>query len=260
MAEDVFFTADRRKVALFELRKIMEYADSLGIKEHVSPGFGTLLGVVMLYDFIRKDQDMDMCVDTDHVTHEQEDAFFELIKSPIEIPKSSKYWKVFEKLPKPPHYKQKEDGTHVYKRGLWTGRHKGPTHRSDNGRILWMSIGILEVPHGVKSCVWFTFRYNGYVWHTKGRVWTGKFLNGKYGVKPEDDAIAKGVPAEYYDQGSMTTKFHGVDLNVPVGSGELCDMWYKAWSPWGGGKSSKKATLNIPKWSDHKRWRVRVKG
>lgn len=258
MAEDVFFTPERRRVALFELEKMMEYAEQLGIKQWVTPAFGTLLGVAMMYDFIPKDNDMDLCVDADNVTREQEQAFFDLIRTPIEITKAHKYWKTFEELPKPPKYVQKEDGTHVYKRGLWTGRHKGPNARSD-GRLLWMSVGILEVPHGVKSCIWFTFRHNSYVWHTKGHIWTGKFDRRKFGIGEHEDAIAKGVPAEYYDRGTRETNFHGVKLTVPRGTGGLCDHWYPGWSPWGGGKSSKSVTLNIPKWSDHKRWKVRVK-
>lgn len=240
-----WLVGERRQNALSEMGKMMQCAKRAGIDHAITPGFGTLLGIVMIYDLLPNDHDMDMCIDTSKTTKEQDEAYLEYLKE-------AGLFKL-----------EKEEAKEIAKRvaDFKDGfRGKGPTCRSDNGRFLWFSLGEkdIQADNGVKCCNWFCFPHGGYYWHTKGLIWIQKISDSVYGVKPTDEAVAKGCPAKFYGE-YKKIDFHGVTLNIPQYSGALVDYWYGAWHlERKGGQSSKKAILNIPCWNKPNKWTIRT--
>lgn len=223
MAKDVFFDDQRKQIALEELSILVQGARNVGIYNHFTLGFGTLLGVVMGYDFIPDDNDIDVCIDADNVTKEQEVNYF----------------------------------NEISKANMFRHREKGPYYRGDNGRFLWFSCGKYPKRTGVKCCHWFTFRYNGFVWHTKGRDWIHKFLGKKAPwLSSSYEAIAKGLPEKYCNENTEIS-FHGVNVNIPLCAGHCADIWYPGWDLERNGSQSKaQRLLGIKKWKDQKTWQI----
>ena len=241
-----WITGKRRKNALEQLDKMMYCGRKAGIYHAMTPGFGTLLGIVMIWDFLPNDHDCDICIDHDKITASQEKEYLRLCKREG-LFKDEDITKEMRKAGK-----LKDDEWNAF-------RNKGPT-RDGNGRFLWFSLGARDImkDNGVKCCNWFTFSHNGYTWHTKGRGWLRKISEPKYGSKPNDAAIAKGCPSRFYGN-YRQIDFHGIQLNMPEFSGSLSDFWYGGWHlERKGGQSAKKAILNIPDWGRPEKWVVRL--
>jgi len=236
----------RRKNALRQLDKMMFCARKAGIYEHCSPGFGTMLGIVLHFDLLPNDMDMDVVFERDKFSKAQEQDYLRYCKEEGLFKDED----VTKKMRK--EGKLKDDEWNAF-------RNKGPT-LDGNGRFLWFSLGARDImkDNGVKTCNWFSFTHNNFLWHTKGRGWLSKISEPKYGAKPNDVAIAKGCPYKYYGE-KVQIDFHGVQLNMPQYAGGLSDYYYGGWHlERKGGQSAKKAILNIPDWNKPDKWVVRL--
>jgi hypothetical protein len=234
MAIMQWLVGKRHDNAIEQLGKIMRCARKAGIYHAISPGFGTMLGIVMHFRLLPNDTDLDVIIERDKITKAQEDAYFHEIKEAG-------------------LFKDKDAGYTDAFRG------KGPT-RDGNGRLLWFSLGEKDImkDNGVKCCNWFSFTHNKFLWHTKGRGWLKKISEPKYGAKPGDAAIAKGCPYRYYGE-KVQIDFFGVQLNMPQYAGALCDYLYGGWHlERKGGQSAKRAILNIKDWKNPNKWVVRL--
>jgi len=235
-----FFTPKRRENAVELMRLLQECATTAGFPRYIFPGFGTLLGIIREGGFISTDRDLDHCIQGDKITARQEERFLQEISKVREIP-------------------DEFDNMIVYTKGLYQGRKRSPQRRGDDDRFLWTSCGHKRIKgpsEGVKSCIWKFFNWDGYAWHSKGRKWISrkKFNMQKFSYSPEDEAIAKGLPAKYMDKFTQI-KFHGLDINVPEMTGSCLDEWYPGWARPKKGASAKKNVLIIPSWEDKNTWR-----
>lgn len=221
-----FFKGRRKENAIDLIKKMHGCADRAGIGHAIWPGFGTLLGIVMINDFLPNDHDMDMCFQADMISGEQE----------------QKYLSECDKI------------------NLFKSRRRGPTIRNDTSRYLWLSLGEKNVyqAQGCKSCNWFCFEHNNYLWHTKGGLWISqkKFDMSQFNYQKTDQAVCKGLPASYFKEWTKQ-QFHGITINVPARTGSCCDYWYPGWFlRKNGATSRKRCVMVIGKWRDKKTWRM----
>lgn len=210
------------------LLSMREAAVESGIYPYWFIAFGTLLGRCREYlatdgkkNFIDHDDDMDVGIQSWHITANQELAYVLGLK----------------------------------KRGLYKARHRFQ-RRFDNGRILWTS---LRKNHGgCRCCNWFMFNHGGICWHSKGKEWVDKEIidKRKYKYDSSYQALAKGIPEKLLTD-LIEVDFLGTKFNIPFLSGTVLDHWYPGWRiPKKGGASRKDYSLIVPKWEDEKKWRI----
>ena len=220
--------------SLLEIDK--KCAVSAGIYPHWFISFGTLLGAARptlrkipsphyTQGIIEHDDDMDIGIFADNITHDQESAYIDNLRSA----------------------------------GCFRHREEY-ARRSDNGRLLWCSIRRDPAPVGTKCCHWFFYSWRGYMWHTKGKNWLNeaKFPSSKYPHGQKDDAIAKGILERSLTPGELfELDFEGGRYNVPVRFGACLDFWYPSWlMPRIGGASATEYIMRVPQWSERKSWKI----
>ena len=221
-----------------------------GIDHAMFVGFGVCLGQIMLFDpkkgsgnFIPEDDDMDMCIDTDMITPAQEAEYYrQLVNQGLFDGGRHKY-----------SFKDDEDG---FDSGIVHERHGGTVQTGRKVRFTWISLK--HKLGGVKSCNWFMFKWNGYYWHSKGGRWVSqaKFDKHIFPYVPSDDAIMKGMPADYLGK-YVKTVFNGVEVQFPARVGHCVDFWYPGWwLPKTGGSSKKQIICVVRNWKDKNTWKV----
>ena len=244
------FTHEKRVLALEEMGKMFECGEKAGIRHAMFIGFGVMLGQIMLFDpkkgegdFISDDDDMDMCIDADRITPEQEAEYYrQLVANGLFAGGRHKY-----------AFKNDPTG---FDSGIVHERHGGTVETGRKVRFTWLSLRHKHA--GVKSCNWFFYKWNGFYWHSKGGRWVSqsKFDKHLFPYLPSDDAIAKGIPQDYLS--SFTeTMFHGVKVQFPTKIGHCADFWYPGWwLPKTGGSSKKQIICIVRKWEDKNTWKI----
>jgi hypothetical protein len=230
-----FFTEERKRNGAELLRLILECGGRAGIKHAMWLGFGCCLGYVRNGGFIPSDNDLDICINSDEITREQEEKYLLEIQKPFKI------------------------GNESFEHGLCEKRYQAPSRKGDGGRILWTSIGhkSIKFNNGVKACHWFWFRHGGIAWHSKGGRWinAAKFNHTQFQYKTSDEALALGIPEALVSK-LTEVNFEGVMVKMPLYAGSCCDYWYPGWAKEKNGSSEKKTVLAIGKWNDLKTWRI----
>lgn len=216
------------------LNAAFECARSVGIYEKSCFGFGTVLGAIRptlrtdkvpayyTRGLMQHDHDSDICLL--NLTREEKENYFRACKD-----------------------------AGLFK---WTHPHtpKERVSRKPDGEILWFSI--VEPKEKARCCQWMCYDYGGYLWHTKGKRWLGKFDKKKYSIKSGHQAIAKGTLSKYYRE-LTEIDFEGMKANIPLMSGSLLDDWYGGWAvPKKSGASRKKVVCVIGDWNNQKTWRI----
>jgi hypothetical protein len=224
--EDIFFDTERRAAGYDLINKMLLCGERAGIRGVMSIGFGVALGYAREGDFISWDRDIDMCIDQDSTTAEQHAKYFE----------------------------------ECDKAGLMEHRKVLPSVRDDNRKYLWFSLGEKNpfVDHGVKSCQWFQFEHNGFLWHSKGGLWVSesKFKQKDVNWQAGDVAVCKGIPVEFAKE-MVEIDFHGVQVRVPKNLGSYCDFYYPGWCvPRANKSSAHRSMLVIGDWNNQRTWRM----
>jgi hypothetical protein len=150
-------------------------------------------------------------------------------------------------------FKKVDDG---FDSGIIQERHGQKVETGKKVRFTWLSLK--HQVHGVKSCNWFMFKWNGYYWHSKGGKWVSqsKFDKYLYPWCPTDEAIMKGIPQDYLGKYVPTT-FNGVNVQFPARIGHCADFWYPGWwLPKSGGASKKNIICIVKKWNDRNTWKI----
>jgi hypothetical protein len=204
-----------------QLKYIRQAAIKSGIWKYTFLGYGSMLGAVREKGIIGHDPDADICILADKIEHPQENLFYKYL------------W----------DYK------------LFAHRHK-ERRRHDTGRLLWCSLK--KFKNGMKTCLWFQQRWNGFYWHAKGKVWVSKIgrrlnppIPGTY------DSVGKGIPEDYFD-GLTEIDWYHVPWKVPTSYGKCLDFYYPNWSvPKKGCASESPYLWVVPKWKFPKKWFIR---
>jgi len=235
-----YFDFEKKKKAIEELKICFECAEKARIKGSMFINFGLLLGIIRENDFIPWDNDVDICIKRDEITASQELEYFNLLKD----------------------------------RGMFEAREKISVIKHDKGfnynqlyknqgsgekvRFAWFS---LRKAHDYpKFCHWFMFEWNNIFWHTKGGRWieTKKFDINKLNYTLNDDAIMKGIPAEYIRE-LIEIDFHGMKIKIPKNYGSCLDFMYPNWLiPVKTGSSSKKILCVVPNILDQSTWKMSI--
>lgn len=258
-----FSTYKGRRGAIEDLKIIYECAENVGISKFLFVNFGLLLGIIREKDFIPWDNDVDICIQADKISSEQEIKYFNLLVekgmlkarekisfkecsdgySSIEL--NLKKYKNHPDIKKVFNSEDKEKFENIYG--------KMPTKKV---RIAWFS---LRKNHdSVKFCHWFMFPWKGFYWHTKSGDWVtnNKFDIKKWGYSINDDAIMQGTPRDYIEQLS-TINFYGMNINIPSNAGSCLDYQYLGWFlPKKTGASDKNVICIVKNWLDEKTWKI----
>lgn len=231
-----------KKRAVECLRTIHNCADEVGIRHALFVNFGLLLGMVREKDFIGHDSDVDMCIQADKITPQQEADYFNLLQK-------NEFFYARERE----SYRPDPNGFNSNL--LNTKKPLG----NKKIRLTWFS---LRKRHNYpKFCHWLMFPWNGYYWHTKAGAWVKdrKFKVDKWKYDINDtSAIMKGVP-EYYLRELITTNFYGINVNIPLNTGTCLDNYYPGWlTPKTKGASSKKIICLIKDWQNLRSWKIKI--
>ena len=236
-----YFNEDRKRAAIEDLAMFQECARRAGIDHAMFVGFGLLLGLVREGDFIKHDNDIDICFRSDLIQPKQELEYYKQIKSVIGWP--------------PARFRH---STRKTQEGFTLSSFL-PGRANDLVRFTWMSFR--KRTGRSKFCNWFWFPWNGYMWHTKAGKWVTprKFDPHVINYEKGDDGIMLGIPQEYLD-GFSEVKFRGLTLQVPKNTGSCLDFWYPGWLvPKQGGASNRKIICIVKNWLDTRTWRTMVK-
>lgn len=235
----MYFTEDKKKKAVQELKLMLECGEQAGIGHAMFIGFGLLLGIVREKDFIPHDNDMDMCINSDLITADQEFKYYKNLKE--------------KRL-----FLAREKKTFRWDPNGFRISSVLPGNSNEPCRFTWFSLRMRE--GHPKCCNWFWFKWNGYYWHSKGHKWVTprKFDKEKYGYRIGDAAIMKGIPESYLSD-FAEVDFHGLKVQIPAKYGSCLDFWYPGWwLPKTGGASSKKIIAVIDTWKSRKKWKVSI--
>jgi len=223
MGEEMsYFTLEKKKKAATDLETIHRCAEKAGIREHLWIGFGLVLGIVRDRDFILHDNDVDMCVNADKVTEEQEKAYRSYLRE--------------EEM--------------FFARG-------GSARRKDTDRLTWFTLR--KRMNRAKFCHWFGFPWNGYWWWSKGSKWVKekKFKHKEWQYTGDAEAIMLGTPLAYVEN-LITVDFYGLKVQIPGKYGSYLDDRYPGWRvPRIGGASAKKIVCVVNKWADQSTWKIK---
>lgn len=206
---------------LSQLAVLLDCATRSGIAEHTILGYGTMLGMVREGRPLNNDNDGDICILTDRITKEQEDAFYGYLKEA----------KVFA-------FREREK------------------RRLDTGRLLWLSCKMEE--DGIKTCMWFQQLINGYYWHSKGDTWVTRIGARLKPAITQAQAIMKGVVAEPFKR-LKVVNFCGQQWRIPIGYGEVLDHWYPDWATERSEQSREEILMIIPNWRNPNTWKTMIK-
>ena len=212
-----------------QMHHIREIAKSAGIYHAIFPGFGSMLGMVREDNLLAHDDDTDMCVLSELITKEQEDAFVQGLEDA----------RMFE-------YRRKVE------------------RRTDNDRLLWLSLkSSNKHGHGIypgcaKSCIWFFFKWKGFYFHSKGRAWIKK-LGPRLKIPQDHEAIGKGVDERLFRH-MIKRKFCGKEYMFPALYGTILDRWYGDWKVPRGGSSREEMVIIVKKWKDQSTWKLLRRG
>ena len=211
-----------RKSKLVEQLKFIRLAAiKAGIWEYTFLGYGSMLGAVRERGIIDHDNDADVCILSDMITEDQERLFYDTLVA----------YDMFK-------------------------HRERVKRRSDTGRLVWTSLKRFK--EGMKTCIWYQFRWNGMYWHTKGSDWTKK-LGTPMGLDVSKySALAKGIPESYFYPLQKITWYGQDDWKIPTNCGHALDFMYPDWLfPKKGGASASSYILSIPNWSETKGWSVK---
>jgi len=217
-----YFNYDRKRWAIEDIATCYKCAEKAGIHNNLFVNFGVLLGIVRENDFIKNDDDVDMCVKTDGISKEQQDVYVRLLDE----------------------------------NNMFMARKK-ISRRQDTGMALWFTLR--RKPKRAKFCHWWGFEWQKFWWWSKGRRWInpGKFDEKVWGYSKDDQGIALGIPAEYMEK-LMWIDFKGIRIQIPEKYGSVLDWEYPGWPIPRCGSSKHQMVCIIPKWSTPLRWRIKA--
>lgn len=211
-----------RKAKLIEqLKYIRQAAIKADIWHATFLGYGSMLGAVRDGGIIDHDDDADVCVLADKIEHTQENLFYK----------------------------------YLWDYGLFEKRHK-ERRRHDTERLVWCSLK--KFKNGMKTCIWFQQRWNGFYWHSKAKGWVGKIGRRLDPPIPSHyEGLSKGIPEEFFDKLVEIDWYH-VPWKIPLDYGKCLDFYYPNWSvPKKGGASSTDYWWIVPSWRKPKEWYIR---
>jgi len=236
----IFSDYETRKRAVECMKIFYQCAEEAGIAHALFISFGLLLGIVREKNFIKHDNDVDMCVLSDKITPEQEVTYFNLLQE-------REFFYAREKV----SYRLDKDG---FNANLINNRKSLGEKKI---RLAWFS---LRKRHNYpKFCHWFMFPWNGYYWHTKAGGWVkdSKFPIDKWKYDANTCAIMKGIPENYIKE-LTTINFYGLDIKIPLYSGTCLDFYYPGWLIPQSGASIKKIACFVKDWHDLSTWKVKI--
>jgi len=216
----MYFTYDRKRWAIEDIAKCYECAERAGIKDKLFVNFGVLLGAVREGDFIGGDDDVDLAVNSDDITLDQQLAYIDYLD----------------------------------KAGMFFAREKH-FRRPDNKKYLWFT---LRKRQGrAKFCHWWGFNWENFWWWSKGSGWVrqSKFDSRRWEYGSETEGIALGLPSKLMEK-LMWIKFKGIKMQVPEKYGSVLDWEYPAWPVPQSGSSRKQVVCVIEKWNNTRTWKI----
>lgn len=231
-----------KKRAVECIRIIHKCADEVGIRHALFVNFGLLLGIVREKNFIGHDNDVDMCIQADKITPQQELDYFNCLQE-------NEFFYAREKESYRPDPNGFDPIILNSKKML----------SSDKIRLTWFSLR--KRYNYPKFCHWFVFPWNGYYWHTKAGAWVKdekfKIDKWKYDIN-NTCAIMKGIPQNYLDK-LTKINFYGININIPLNTGTCLDFYYPGWLiTKTTGSSSKKIICLIKNWQNQNSWKVKI--
>lgn len=214
-----YFDYDRKMWALEDIATCYECAKKAGMKDKLFINFGVLLGIIREKDFIKSDDDVDMCVK--EVSKKQQDEYVAYLDS----------------------------------NNMFFAREKH-AKRADKDMYVWFTLR--KKLGRAKFCHWLGFEWQNFWWWSKGRKWVrmSKFDQNRWGWTSDDEAIALGLPAEYMKK-LIWIDFKGVKVQIPEMFGSVLDWEYPGWPYPQSGSSRKQMVCIIPKWSDPRSWKMK---
>jgi len=234
----------RKPKAVEDIKTMLDCAQKAGISHALFINFGLLLGICRDKDFVGHDNDVDMCVQADKITAEQEFRYFEELHKAGMF--AARHGKSFRK-----------DANGFDKSRYWMVINKQQTQTGKIVRFTWYTLR--KRKDRCKFCHWFMFPWGGYYWWSKSGQWVEqrKFRKEKWKYHGNDDAIMLGIPQQYIEE-LQQINFYGMKVNIPKNKGSVLDWEYPNWLvPRVGGSSKKNVVCIVGKWEDQNTWKIR---
>jgi hypothetical protein len=218
-----FFNYDRKRWATEDIATCYECAEKAGMKDALFVNFGLVLGIVREGDFLGHDDDVDMAIDMDFCTKEQQDAYI----------------------------------SYLDEAGMFFAR-KRISRRPDTKAATWFTLR--RNAKRAKFCHWCGFSHQGFWFWCKVGLWltTQKFSRQRWGWNENTQGIMLGIPADYIRE-KMWIDFRGIKIQIPKHYGSVLDWEYPGWPvPKKGGSSKKQVVCIVDDWTNPKKWRVKM--